>query len=248
MPPRDRRLIRWTASDSDLPFSFYRAYHKQLASYLVPIEAREDIAQQPPMHPATVITAPGYLLIAASLLEKNDALVHRNLRSVTSMGPNTSNFNTNDSANLSFGAKPKILELAHRRLVQTMLDIVGGHPLAPGESNEESSSSASRRHVFSPMMQVWIRASIKRTSMWDTRSVFILLDYVEALIFSLAFPAESSRISGEDDPPSPKPDERCLDMFDFGFIFSVVKKILLEADNTVTLMRCIAFLYAHFEM
>ncbi|GAA5876682.1 hypothetical protein JCM16303_003625 [Sporobolomyces ruberrimus] len=241
-------LIRWTASDSDLPFSFYRAYHKQLASYLVPIEAREDIAQQPPMHPATVITAPGYLLIAASLLEKNDALVHRNLRSVTSMGPNTSNFNTNDSANLSFGAKPKILELAHRRLVQTMLDIVGGHPLAPGESNEESSSSASRRHVFSPMMQVWIRASIKRTSMWDTRSVFILLDYVEALIFSLAFPAESSRISGEDDPPSPKPDERCLDMFDFGFIFSVVKKILLEADNTVTLMRCIAFLYAHFEI
>jgi hypothetical protein len=84
--------------------------------------------------------------------------------------------------------------------------------------------------------------------MWDTRSVFILLDYVEALIFSLAFPIESSRVSGEDEAPSPKPDERSLDMFDFGFLFEVVKKILLEADNTVTLMRCIAFLYAHFEM
>ncbi|GAA5909364.1 DUF1765 domain-containing protein [Sporobolomyces salmoneus] len=241
-------LIRWTASDSDLPFSFYRAYHKQLASYLVPIEAREDIAEQRPMSPASVITAPGYLFVAASLLEKTDALVHRNLRSVTSMGPNTSNFNTNDSANLSFGAKPKILELAHRRLVQTMLDIVGGPPLAPGEKEEESSSSASRRHVFSQMIQVWIRATVKRTSMWDTRSVFILLDYVEALIFSLAFPSESNRASTEDEPPAPKPDERCLDMFDFGFLFTVVKKILLEADNTVTLMRCIAFLYAHFEI
>ncbi|GAA5960117.1 hypothetical protein JCM3765_002478 [Sporobolomyces pararoseus] len=241
-------LIRWTASDSDLPFSFYRAYHKLLASYLIPIEAREDIVDQPPMSPSTVITAPGYLFIAASLLEKTDALVHRNLRSVTSMGPNTSNFNTNDSANLSFGAKPKILELAHRRLVQTMLDIVGGPPLAPGETSEESSSSASRRHVFSRMMPVWIRATVKRTSMWDTRSVFILLDYVEGLIFSLAFPNESSRVSGENDPPSPKADERSLDMFDFGFLFDVVKKILLEADNTVTLMRCIAFLYAHFEI
>ncbi|GAA5988306.1 hypothetical protein JCM5350_002850 [Sporobolomyces pararoseus] len=241
-------LIRWTASDSDLPFSFYRAYHKLLASYLIPIEAREDIVDQPPMSPSTVITAPGYLFIAASLLEKTDALVHRNLRSVTSMGPNTSNFNTNDSANLSFGAKPKILELAHRRLVQTMLDIVGGPPLAPGETSEESSSSASRRHVFSRMMPVWIRATVKRTSMWDTRSVFILLDYVEGLIFSLAFPNESSRVSGENDPPSPKADERSLDMFDFVFLFDVVKKILLEADNTVTLMRCIAFLYAHFEI
>ncbi|GAA6012848.1 hypothetical protein JCM11491_006199 [Sporobolomyces phaffii] len=241
-------LIRWTASDSDLPFSFYRAYHKQLASYLVPTETREDIVELPPMSPSVVITAPGYLFVAASLLEKTDALVHRNLRSVTSMGPNTSNFNTNDSANLSFGAKPKILELAHRRLVQTMLDIVGGPPLASGETSEESSTSASRRHVFSQMLQVWLRASVKRTSMWDTRSVFILLDYIEALIFSLAFPAESSRVSGEDEPPSPKPDERCLDMFDFPFIFDVVKKILLEADNTVTLMRCIAFLYAHFEI
>ncbi|GAA5935019.1 uncharacterized protein JCM15063_003129 [Sporobolomyces koalae] len=241
-------LIRWTASDSDLPFSFYRAYHKQLASYLVPIEARDDVVELPPLAPATVITAPGFLLVAASLLEKSDALVHRNLRSVTSMGPNTSNFNTNDSANLSFGAKPKVLELAHRRLVQTMLDIVGGALAGAGESDEETSSAAARRFAFSRMMQVWIRASIKRTSMWDTRSIFILLDYIEALIFKLAFPTSASRNSAEDEPVPSKPDERCLDMFDSEFLFSVVKKILLEADNTVTLMRTIAFLYAHFEI
>jgi len=241
------RLIRWTASDSDLPFAFYRAYHKQLASYLIPIEAREEILDQEPMSPSTLITAPGFLFLAASLLEKSDALVHRNLRSVTSMGPHNSNFNTNDSANLSFGAKPKVLELAHRRLVQTLLEIVGGSPPAPG-SEEESSDTASRRHAFRRMMQVWIKACVKRTSMWDTRSVFILLDLLEGLIFALTYPSENSRSSSDEDPAPPKPDQRFFDMLGFEFVFPVIKKILLEADNTVTLMRTISFLYAHFEV
>ncbi|GAA6060753.1 hypothetical protein JCM10212_003797 [Sporobolomyces blumeae] len=241
-------LIRWTASDSDLPFAFYRAYHKQLAAVLIPVEAREDIVIQPAMSPSTIITAPGFLFLAASLLDKSDALVHRNLRSVTSIGPNSNNFNTNDSANLSFGQKPKVLELAHRRLVQTMLDIVGGPPSAPGEAVQGSWDAESRRYAFSRMLQVWIRACVKRTSMWDTRSVFILLDLVEGLIYTLSYPTPSSRSSSDEDAPVPKPDERCLEMFDFPFLFSVIKKILLEADNTVTLMRTISFIYAHFEI
>lgn len=58
--------------------------------------------------------------MAASLLDKCDALVHRNLRSVTSIGPGGGNsFNSNDSANLAVGQKPKVLELANRRLVST---------------------------------------------------------------------------------------------------------------------------------
>lgn len=175
------RLIRWTASDSDLPFAFYRAYHRQLAAHLIPFEERDDIANQPLLAPEAVITAPGCLFLAASLLEKSDALVHRNLRSVTSIGPNSSNFNTNDSANLSFGQKPKILELANRRLVQTMLDIVGGPPVAPGEQADAAPDSEVRRHTFSRMLRVWIRACVKKTSMWDTRSVFILLDLIGKL-------------------------------------------------------------------
>ena len=52
----------------------------------------------------------------------------------------------------------------------------------------------------------------------------------------------------EEDIPVPKPQEACIDMFDLPFIFSFVKIILATADNTVTLMRTIAFIYAHFEM
>lgn len=46
----------------------------------------------------------------------------------------------------------------------------------------------------------------------------------------------------------PKPHESCIDMFDIPFIFSFVKIILATADNTVTIMRTVAFIYAHFEM
>ena len=241
-------LIRWTASDSDLPFAFYRAYHRQLAGHLIPPEFRTEVTDDVPMSPKFIITGPGALFLAASLLEKSDALVHRNLRSVTSIGPNSSNFSGEDSANLSFGQKPKVLELANRRLVSTMLDIVGGPPQAQGEQQLELQADAlTRRHAFSKMLQVWIRACVKRTSMWDTRSVFILLDLIEGLIYTLSYPAPTARGS-EEEVVVPRPQLSCLEMFDIPFVFNFVKIILSQADNTVALMRTIAFIYAHFEI
>ncbi|SGY14510.1 BQ5605_C010g06213 [Microbotryum silenes-dioicae] len=243
-------LIRWTASDSDLPFAFYRAYHRQLAAQLVPIEAREEFNSLPPVDPSAVITAPGCLFLAASILEKTDALIHRNLRSVTSITPNNSNFNTNDSANLSFGQKPKILELANRRVVATLLDIVGGSPAPPGDTTSTlaNSDAETRRRVFGKMLQLWIRACVKKTSLWDTRSVFILLDLLEGMIYTLSYPPPSASKNMDDEHIVPRPAESCLEMFDISFIFSFIRIILAEADNTVTVMRTIAFIYAHFEI
>lgn len=73
-------LIRWTATDSDLPFAFMRAYHRQLANYLPAFEEG-----QPALRSAQLAKAPGYLFITATLLEVCDALIHRNLRSVTTV-------------------------------------------------------------------------------------------------------------------------------------------------------------------
>lgn len=212
----------------------------------MPPELRHDLDTTMPCAPDAVICAPGFLFLAASLLDKCDALVHRNLRSVTSIGPgNGANFNSNDSANLAVGQKPKVLELANRRLVSTMLDIVGG---PPHSADAETAPDAEiRRHAFSGVLQVWIRACVKRTSMWDTRSVFILLDLIEGLIYTLSYPAPSNRGLNEA-VIVPQPQESCLAMFDIGFIFSFVKTILAQADNTVAVMRTIAFVYAHFEM
>jgi hypothetical protein len=224
-------LIRWTASDSDLrelpphvlsrhplirvsaAFAFYRAYHRQLSSHL---SESSDLSPKPSPY-----TSPGFLFLSASLLDKLDALVHRNLRSVTSISPNSSTFNSNDSATPSYGQKPKVLELANRRLVSTMLDIVGGPPLAPIDAEDAAPDAEMRRYAFGGILQVWIRACVKKTSLWDTRSVFILLDLVEAIVYALAYPAPSTRM--EEEGSVVVPQESCLEMFDIPFILSFVK-------------------------
>lgn len=167
----------------------------------------------------------------------------------------------------SFATKPKSLELANRRLVSTLLDIVGGPPTSPDDDNEQNNDSKCRRSAFGPilpvravenlfapsftltsnLLQVWIRACVKKTNMWDTRSVFILLDLLEGLLYTLSYPAPSNRLSANEAAAS-RPQESCLAIFDIPFLFSVVKIILQTADNTISLMRTLSFLYAHFEM
>ena len=240
-----RRLIRWTASDSDLPFAFYRAYHRQLAMCYQDLD---PVAEDEPRRPSEMLTAPGFLYLASSLLDKCDSLIHRNLRSVTSINANAANFNTNDSANLAIGQKPKVLEVANRRLVSTMLDIAGGPPSTSPPAVDRAARVELRRYMYGGVLQAWLRACVKRTSMWDTRSVFILLDLVEGLIYTLSYPPPPARESEGEEVIVPKPAEACLEMFDISFIFLFVKKIFLEADNTVAIMRTIAFVYAHFEM
>ena len=73
-------LIRWTATDSDLPFAFMRAYHRQLSNYLPAFEQGST-----GLPTAQVIKAPGYIFVMGCLLEVCDALIHRNLRSVTTV-------------------------------------------------------------------------------------------------------------------------------------------------------------------
>jgi hypothetical protein len=75
-------LIRWTATDSDLPFAFMRAYHRQLSNYL-PLY-QPDINEA--ISTSQLVGAPGYIFIAGTLLEVCDALIHRKLRSVTTVG------------------------------------------------------------------------------------------------------------------------------------------------------------------
>ncbi|KAH9814873.1 hypothetical protein DFH28DRAFT_285138 [Melampsora americana] len=231
-------LIRWTASDSDLPFAFYRAYHRQLATYLRP-QPNDTIIDS-----LSLVSMPGFLFIAASFLDKCDSLVHRSLRSVTTLGPNTNSFNAGESANLAMGAKPKVLELAHRRLISTALDIVGGSPAANAETDLTSEFSR-RRNFFGGLLNVWIRAITKRTSMWDTRSVFLLLDFFDGLFYTVLYTAPIA--TPADNPPTPKLAQSSLRLFDVSFILDVVRRILTTADNTVCVMRTIAFIYSQFE-
>lgn len=88
-----------------------------------------------------------------------------------------------------------------------------------------------------------VSSSLRSTEQWLTPSLV-----AEGLIYTLSYPAPSSSRGCEEEIPVPKPHESCIDMFDIPFIFSFVKIILSTADNTVTIMRTVAFIYAHFEM
>lgn len=131
--------------------------------------------------------------------------------------------------------------------MSTLLDIVGGPPISLQSNEEVTLDVETRREAFSPLLQIWLRACIKKTSMYDTRSVFILLDLIEGIIYTLSYPAPPPRESMEESTV-PHPSDASLELFDIPFIFSVVKTILRTADNTVALMRTVAFVYAHFEM
>lgn len=231
------RLIRWTASDSDLPFAFYRAYFRQVVGYL----------PDPPSDATTssLLTAPGFLFVAASFLDKCDSLVHRSLRSVTTLGPNSNNFSAGESANLAMGAKPKVLELAHRRLVSTALEIVGGSPRLIEDPERPPADALARKACLSALLSGWIRAITKRTSMWDTRSVFLLLDLLEGLFYTLLYTVPF--VAADDQERPPRLDPSALALFDLPFIREVLKRILCSADNTVCVMRTIAFIYSQFE-
>lgn len=183
--------------------------------------------------------------MTASFLDKCDSLVHRSLRSVTTMGPNNANFNAGESANLAMGAKPRILELAHRRLVSTALDIVGGSPRAAGDPEEVPGDASRRRRCFGPLINVWVRAIAKRTSMWDTRSVFLLLDLLDGLFYTLLYTAPFMNAQEIEQPP--RLVDANLALFDFPFVRDVLRIIFTSADNTVCIMRTVAFVYAQFE-
>ena len=197
------------------------------------------------------LTAPGYLFVAASLLEKAESLVHRNMRSVTTLGPNSGTFNTLDSATMSTGAKPKVLEMVNRRVVSTMLDIVGGPAARPLPLDETpvprpSPEGLARRRFFGGILQVWLRAVMKRTSLFDARGIFLLLDFAESLFFAICTPPSTIAPDGAKEAYRPSVD--ALVLFDVPFVSSTMNTVLTKSDNTVVLMRTIAFLYSAFDM
>lgn len=162
------------------------------------------------------------------------------------MAPSNANLNANESANLAAGQKPKSLEVVTKRVVQTMFEVIGG-PLQSGSTltSPQAFASSVLGHNFGDSLRTWLSALTKRTSMWDTRGTFALLDLIEALLFNVcALPVEDGKEDQNDDW---RPSEVRLALFDTTFILSFIKTILKEADNTTCLLRTISFLYTEFQ-
>lgn len=199
---------RWQSDDSELFFAFYRHYHQCLTQYLeVPLQRIQVDGWATSTIAAKVYAgAPGYLYLSAFFLTKIEGLVHREIHPVTTIvqfEPNAANESgaaEKDRAMASVATgefpgttappavkvangadagkdganggattgKPKVLDMASRRFVETIVVIMEDHG-----------------NIYGAMLDIWIKAAITKTSIYDVESVFCLLDFLDMLIAEL---------------------------------------------------------------
>ncbi|KAG0256048.1 hypothetical protein BG011_004769 [Mortierella polycephala] len=200
---------RWQSDDSELFFAFYRHYHICLAQYLEgPLQRIQVGGNEASAATSRVYAgAPGYLYLSAFFLTKIEGLVHREIHPVTTIvqfEQNAANGNGSsvaerdrtiasvatgefpgtaappavklsnsadagkDGNNGPTAGKPKVLEMASRRFVETIVAIMADH----GD-------------IYGAMLDIWIKAVVTKTSVYDVESVFCLLDFLDMLIAEL---------------------------------------------------------------
>lgn len=195
---------RWQSDDSELFFAFYRHYHHCLSQYLeAPLQRIQAGGwATSAITPKVYAGAPGYLYLSAFFLTKIEGLVHREIHPVTTIvqfEPNAANGNGaaerdramasvatgefpgtaappavkangdgKDSNSGSTNGKPKVLDMASRRFVETIVAIMEDHG-----------------NIYGAMLDIWIKAVVTRTSVYDVESVFCLLDFLDMLIAEL---------------------------------------------------------------
>ncbi|KAG0019717.1 hypothetical protein BGZ80_005365 [Entomortierella chlamydospora] len=64
--------------------------------------------------------------------------------------------------------KPKVLEMASKRFVETIVAIMEDHG-----------------NIYGAMLDIWIKTAVTKTSVYDVESVFCLLDFLDMLIVEL---------------------------------------------------------------
>lgn len=89
----------------------------------------------------------------------------------------------------------------------------------------------SQKRLFLPSIQWHLALLVNRTSLYDVQGIFCLLDWIDALLDSLVFHRMQVHL-----------------VIDMDFLVSVVRRILLETEHTLSLMRALAFCYSNFAL
>ncbi|KAG0357904.1 hypothetical protein BGZ54_000130 [Gamsiella multidivaricata] len=265
---------RWQSDDSELFFAFYRHYHHCLSQYLeVPLQRIQAGGwATTAVTPKVYAGAPGYLYLSAFFLTKIEGLVHREIHPVTTIvqfEPNAANGSGTGAAerdramasvatgefpgtaappdvklpngvdagkdNANGGptnGKPKVLDMASRRFVETIVAIMEDHGT-----------------IYGAMLDIWIKAVVTRTSVYEVESVFCLLDFLDMLIAELEsrecirlYDSELSTV-----PLNRGPAVMFVPIH-VQFILSTLHLLLTGSDHTITLMRTISFIYQNFSL
>ncbi|KAK3814739.1 MAG: hypothetical protein J3R72DRAFT_54460 [Linnemannia gamsii] len=260
---------RWQSDDSELFFAFYRHYHHCLSQYLeAPLQRIQAGGwATSAITPKVYAGAPGYLYLSAFFLTKIEGLVHREIHPVTTIvqfEPNAANGNgaaerdramasvatgefpgtgappsvkaNGDGKDGSNGGsttgKPKVLDMASRRFVETIVAIMEDHG-----------------NIYGAMLDIWIKAVVTKTSVYDVESVFCLLDFLDMLVAELES-RESIRLYDSElstVPLNTGPNIVFVPIH-VQFILSTLHLLLTGSDHTVTLMRTTSFIYQNFSL
>ncbi|CAG8507205.1 6597_t:CDS:2 [Racocetra fulgida] len=123
--------------------------------------------------------------------------------------------------------KPKVLEMAGRRFVETMVSIV-------------------ENGVFQEMCNVWIKAVVKRTNLYDVEGVFC---EDNTIISSEPTTPNSANTSiSSDSSSSPFSPPNLTNILDITFYISLINLLLNRSDHTITILRTISFIYTQFSL
>jgi hypothetical protein len=179
-------LSRYPQSDdSELFFTFFRAYHRQLALYFPTLA---DPGSVDILKPSLLLAVPGYARssyylpiaqhrspcsstgslsdLATIFSTKCLGYIQDKVVSVTTSS-SSSTFNSDETAFTGSAGKPLVLQSANRKLSDTINALIGTPFLVDRELGEEVDGAK----VWSGMSDVWVRLLVKKTNLYEPKGV-----------------------------------------------------------------------------
>ncbi|CAO3590350.1 unnamed protein product [Absidia cylindrospora] len=98
--------------------------------------------------------------------------------------------------------------------------------------------------LFHDMINVWIRTTVKTTSMMAVESVFCLLDFIDVVILETQ---QTQSRQMHSSLVTPKTNNSILQPLDLPFLLYTLQLIFLQSDHAITLLRALSFVYTNFD-
>ncbi|TIB09802.1 hypothetical protein E3P92_03365 [Wallemia ichthyophaga] len=166
----DNWLRRWTSDDSELFFSFVRAYHRLMhpmsGGHDKDGEGCESVGNCTTSTP-TLFSLPGYAHLSYVLHSKMLSLLKGDIYSVTTGTTNSLKGGSNEVAETAnvlapTSGKPKLLDQANRRVVSTMQDLI--------------------QAGYVNVVDYHLMVAVHSTNLYSAPQVFCLLDALDGII------------------------------------------------------------------
>lgn len=205
---------RWCGRDSDLFFVFCKHYHILMEEFLLP---DTPLAQK--------ARAPGFVLVQAQVLSVLDSTIRRQGNGDQLGGPQSITFDdVLKGADVSAAALPSMPSsnvtrlMGENRLIMLLRDFLAERP----------SDYDNARQTFAMSFGAMMRASARRTSLFNHGACFILCDFLEeALPIFIRYNNYAL----------------CAVEIDWSFWLDVCRKIL-ESENSMSDIRLFSFIFS----